>query len=93
MAVCGPRYFGRYSDLLWAGRSTDRIPVWARFSAPVQTDRETQPTTYTRGAQSLVGVKRPGCDVLNPTPSSDEVKDGVEPDLYFPSGPLWPVVG
>jgi len=35
-----------YSDWLWAGRSEDRIPVEARFSAPVQTCPGPHPVSY-----------------------------------------------
>jgi len=31
---CGSGWCSRYSDLLWTGRSGDRIPVVVRFSAP-----------------------------------------------------------
>jgi hypothetical protein len=34
-SICGPGYLSHYSDWLRAGRSEDRIPVGARFSAPV----------------------------------------------------------
>ena len=50
----------RYSDLLRAGRSGDRIPVEARFSAPVQAGPGAQPASCTVGTGSFPGVKRPG---------------------------------
>jgi len=42
---------------------------------------------------SLPEVKRPGCGVDHPTPSSAEVKERVELYLNSPSGPSWPVLG
>ena len=50
----------RYSDSLRAGQFGDRIPVKARFSAPVQTGPAAQPTYHTMGTGSFPGVKRPG---------------------------------
>jgi len=82
-----------YSDSLRAGRSGDRIPVGARFSAPVQTNSEAYPVSYTMGTVSFPGVKRPGRGVEHPPPSSAEVKEREELYLYFPSGPSWPVIG
>ena len=43
----------QYSDSLWAGWSGDRIPVGARFSAPIQTGPGAYPASYTRGTGSL----------------------------------------
>ena len=40
-----------------AGRSGDRIPVEARFSAPVQTGPGAHPASCTMGTGSLPGVK------------------------------------
>jgi hypothetical protein len=65
----------------------DRIPVWARFSTPVQTNPGAYPASYTMGIGSLSwGVKWSGCGINHPPPSSTEVKERV--DLYFhsPSG-------
>ena len=75
------------------GRSGDRIPVEARFYAPVQTGPVAQLPSYTVGTGSLPGVKRPGRGVDHPPPSSVEVKERVQLYLYSPSGALWPVLG
>jgi len=47
----------RYSDWLRAGWSGDRIPVWARFSAPVQTGPGVHPASCTLGSGSFPGLK------------------------------------
>ena len=73
--VCVCLYFvyvptSRYSDSLRAGRSGVRIPVGARFSAPVQTDPGAHPASCTMGTGSFPGVKRPGRGADPPPPSS-----------------------
>jgi len=80
------------SESLRAGRSGDRIPVGARFSAPVQTGPGVHPASYTRGALSFPRVKRPGRGVET-HPSSAKFKEKVELYLYSTSGPSWPVLG
>ena len=83
--LSGPGWLSRYSDSLRAGRSGNRIPVGARFSAPVQTGTEVHPATYTMRTGSFAGVKRSG--------RCAEVKERIELYLYTPSGPSWAVLG
>ena len=64
----GPRQLSRYSDSLRAGRSGDRIPVGARFSAPFQTDPGAHPASSKMGTGSFPGIKRPGRGADPPTP-------------------------
>jgi hypothetical protein len=92
---CGPGYLSRYSDWLRAGRSGNRIPVGARFSAPVRTCAGAHPSSYTMGTGSFPRVKRPGRGVDHRPPSSAEVKERLDLFLYPfpPSGPSWPVLG
>ena len=47
------QYSQRYRAKLQAGRSGDRIPVRARFSAAVQTGPGAHPAPYTMGTGSL----------------------------------------
>jgi hypothetical protein len=84
----GPEYLSRYGDSLRAGRAGDRIPVGARYSAPVH---GAHPASYTKGTGSFPGVKRPGRGFDHPSPYSAEVKERVELYIYSPSGPLLPV--
>ena len=73
--------------------SWNRIPVWARFSAPVQTGPEAHPASYSMGTGSISGVKQPGRGVDHPPPSGAEVKERVEVYLCSPSCPSWRVLG
>ena len=67
----------RYSDCLRAGRSGDRIPVAARFSAPVQTGPGAHPASCTMGAGSFPGGKeRPGLETDPSLPSSAAIMKG-----------------
>jgi hypothetical protein len=49
----GTGQHSRYSDSLRTGRSGDRIPVGARFSALVQTGPGAHPASYTMGTRSV----------------------------------------
>ena len=91
-AIQGPRQLSRYSDSLRAGRSGDRIPVGARFFAPVQTGPGAHPASYTTGTGSLPGVKRPGRGADHSPPSSVEVEGRVELYICSPSGRSWSVL-
>jgi hypothetical protein len=61
------------SDWLRAGRSVDRIPVEARFPAPVQTGPGAHPASCTMGTGSFPGVERPERDADPSPPSSVDV--------------------
>ena len=58
----------RYSDWLRAGRSVDRIPVGARYSALVQTGPGAHPASCTMGTGSFPGVKNGQGVTLTPHP-------------------------
>jgi hypothetical protein len=90
---CGSGQRIRYSDLLLARRSRDRIPVVDRFSTPVQAGPGAQAAYYTMGTGSFPEVKRPGRGVDNSSPSRAEVKERVELYIHSFSGPSWPVLG
>ena len=93
LLLCGPRYLSRYSDSLRAGRSGDRIPVGARFSAPLQTGPGAYPASCTMGTGSFPEVKRPGRGADHPPSSKCRGHERVGLYLYTPSGPSWPVIG
>jgi hypothetical protein len=75
------------------GRSGDRIPLGARFSAPVLTALGLHNILFNRYRLSFRGVKRPASGFDHSTPSSADVKERVELYIYSPSGTSWPVLG
>ena len=76
------------SDWLRAGRSGDRSPVGARFSAPVQTDPGVHPASCTISTGSFPGVKSGlGRDAAPSPPSTAVGHERVELYLYSPYGP------
>jgi hypothetical protein len=64
----GPGSVVRYSYWLRAGRSRDRIPVEARFFAPVHTGPGAHPTSCTMGAGSFPRLKSGRGVTLTPHP-------------------------
>ena len=75
----------------WTVRGSNA--VGERFSAPVQTGPGAHPASYAMGTGSFPTVKRPRRGVDHPTPSSAEVKERVQLDLFCQSGSSWPVLG
>ena len=55
LCLVEPRWLSRYSDSLRARRSGDRIPVGARFSAPIQTGPGAHLAFCTMGTGSSQG--------------------------------------
>ena len=84
--VSGPGYVSRFSGSLRAGQSGDRIPVKARFSAPVQTGPGAHLSFYTMRTGYFPGVKLWRRGVDHPLLSTAEVQERVVPYLYSPSG-------
>jgi hypothetical protein len=84
-----PRWLSRYSDSLWAGRSTDRIPIGggASFLSRVL-DLLWDPPSLLYGDR----VKRPARDSDHTLQFSAEVKEKVELYLYSLSGRSRPVL-
>ena len=82
----GPGWLSRYND-----SPRDRIPVQARFSAPVRTDPGAHPASSKRGL--FPGDKATGAWGWLPAPSSAEAKERVELYLYCSCGSSWHVVG
>jgi hypothetical protein len=64
----GPGSVAGYSEWLRAGRSEDRIPVRARFSAPIQTAPGAHSASCTLGNGSFSGVKSGRGVTLTPHP-------------------------
>jgi hypothetical protein len=81
-----PKQRSRYSHSLRAGRSGDRIPTGARFSAPILTSSGAHLAFYLEGTKSFLRVKWPGCGVHYPSTFSVKVKERVGLHLY---SPLW----
>ena len=61
-------YLSRFSDWLRVGRSGDRIPVWARFTSPIQTDPGSHPAPCKMGTGSFPVVKSGRGVTLTPHP-------------------------
>ena len=87
----GPVQLRRYSNSLRAGRSGDRIPLGAIFSAPVQT----VPGSHPMGTGSFPGVKWPtrGVDRTPRPHRAPRLKKEYSYYLYSHSGPPPLVLG
>jgi hypothetical protein len=81
-------------DSLRAGRSGDRTPLGARYSAVAKTWPQTHPASCTMGTGSLsLSLKISENGVYHPPPTSAEVKERVALYYYSSPGHLWPVTG
>ena len=93
VCTCSNVQRSQYSDSLRAGRFGDRIRLWARFFAPVQTCPRAHPASYTMGNGYFPGVKRPGRGVDHPHAYNAEAKGKVKLFFYTPCGTSRPVIG
>jgi hypothetical protein len=83
----------RYRDSLRARRSGDRIPVGARYFAPLQAGPGAHPTSCTMDTGSLSGVKRSGHGINHPLTSGAVVKGIARAIPLFPFWPSWSLLG
>ena len=80
------------SDSSFLARTVLKIPVKARFSAPVQTGPGAHPASCTMGTGSFPGVRNGrGCNADPSPPSSAVGRERVELYLYSPYGNVRPV--
>ena len=95
-ARCRSGLLSRYSDLLRTGRSAERIPVGARFSAFVCTGPGGSPSLLYNEYRVFHGggACKAAAEWRWPhTPSIADVKERVQLYLCSPSAPSWPVLG
>ena len=76
-----------------AGRFGDRIPVVARFFAPVHICLSSTEPVVRWVLGSVLGLERPGRGVEHSPPSSAEVKERFELDFYSPARPSLRALG
>ena len=90
----GPGQHSLYSDSLQTGQFGDQIPVGGEiFNKCLDWPWGPHSLLYNGYWVFSWGVKWPGSGTDHPSWSSIEVKERVQLYLYFPSGPLWPVIG
>jgi len=83
---------GPDSDSLRAGRSTDRILVGARLSAPIQTGPGTHPASYTKAPGHSQGLSARGMAMTTHTQIQLRL-NRVELHIYSPSRSSLPILG
>ena len=91
-APCGPRYLSRYSDLLRAGTSGDRIPVVDEIFCDCLYRPWSPPSLLYNGYRVFPGGKAAGAWRWPSPPSSAAVKERVELYPCLPYGLLWPLL-
>ena len=84
--ICGPGQRSWYSESLRAGRSGDRIPVRARFPAPIQTVPGSNLPSHYMGTGSFTGVRGPRRGVDHPPHLTPRLKKEYSYTSILPLG-------